>query len=289
MTAATIVVMTAVMTAGMTVAVTTVMIWMSPASSVRRQGNRLLTMDSLDPRTRPVRKVFTTRAGGVSPSPYDSFNLGDHVGDDPDHVAANRARLAGIIGLDPSRVVYMEQIHSNTVTVIDQPPTDGGPIEATDALVTTQRELALAVLVADCVPVLLSDTDAGVIAAVHAGRMGARNGIMKKTVETMVGLGATPINIHALMGAAASGKHYEVPEQMARDVEAKLPGSLTRTTKGTTGLDIRAGLLRQLLALGVQMIDSDPRCTIEDEDFFSYRRQGTTGRQAGVIWLPEVV
>ncbi|BAC18859.1 conserved hypothetical protein [Corynebacterium efficiens YS-314] len=248
-----------------------------------------MPMDSLDPRTRPVRKVFTTRAGGVSPSPYDSFNLGDHVGDDPDHVAANRARLAGIIGLDPNRVVYMEQIHSNTVTVIDQPPADGGPVEATDALVTTQRDLALAVLVADCVPVLLSDTDAGVIAAVQAGRMGARNGIMEKTVETMVGLGATPVNIHALMGAAASGKHYEVPEQMARDVEAKLPGSLTRTTRGTTGLDIRAGLLRQLLALGVQMIDSDPRCTIEDEDFFSYRRQGTTGRQAGVIWLPEMV
>lgn len=289
MTAGTTAAMTAGTIAVMTTAVTTAMIWMSPASSVRREGNRLVPMDSLDPRTRPVRKVFTTRAGGVSPSPYDSFNLGDHVGDDPDHVAANRARLAGIIGLDPNRVVYMEQIHSNTVTVIDQPPADGGPVEATDALVTTQRDLALAVLVADCVPVLLSDTDAGVIAAVHAGRMGARNGIMEKTVETMVGLGATPVNIHALMGAAASGKHYEVPEQMARDVEAKLPGSLTRTTRGTTGLDIRAGLLRQLLALGVQMIDSDPRCTIEDEDFFSYRRQGTTGRQAGVIWLPEVV
>ena len=243
-------------------------------------------MDSLDPRTRPVRKVFTTRAGGVSPSPFDSFNLGDHVGDDPAHVAANRQRLSDIIGLDNNRVIYMEQIHSNTVTVVDGPTADGGPIEATDALVTTRRELALAVLVADCVPVLLSDTHAGVIAAVHAGRMGARNGIVKKTVEKMVELGATPANIHALMGAAASGDNYEVPEAMAHDVEAKLPGSLTRTAKGTTGIDVRAGLLRQLLSLGVQMIDSDPRCTIEDEDFFSYRRQGTTGRQAGVVWLP---
>lgn len=244
-------------------------------------------MDSLDPRTRPVRKVFTTRAGGVSQSPYASFNLGDHVGDDPEHVSANRARLAEIIGLDHNRVVYMEQIHSNTVTVVDG-PTDGIPIDATDALVTTQRELALAVLVADCVPVLLSDTEAGVIAAVHAGRMGARNGIIKKTVEKMVELGATPANIHALMGAAASGKRYEVPGDMARDVEARLPGSLTKTTTGSTGLDIRAGLLRQLLSLGVQLIDSDPRCTIEDEDFFSYRREGTTGRQAGVVWLPAV-
>ncbi len=243
-------------------------------------------MDSLDPRTRPVRKVFTTRAGGVSLSPFESFNLGDHVGDDPDSVAANRARLADIIGLDRTRVVYMEQIHSNTVTVVDSANDDGTPIETTDALVTTQRELALAVLVADCVPLLLSDTEAGVIAAVHAGRMGARNGIVKKTVKKMVELGATPVNIHALMGAAASGKNYEVPEQMAHDVEAKLPGSIAATRRGTTGLDIRAGLLRQLLSLGVQSIDSDPRCTIADEDFFSYRREGRTGRQAGVVWLP---
>lgn len=244
-------------------------------------------MDSLDPRNRPVRKVFTTRAGGVSQSPYASFNLGDHVGDDPQAVASNRNSLANIIGLSPDKVVYMEQIHSNTVTVIDEAPADGQAVEATDALVTTQRGLALAVLVADCVPVLLSDTDAGVIAAVHAGRMGARNGIVAKTIAKMEELGAKPSRIHALMGAAASGANYEVPEAMARDVEAKLPGSIARTTKGTTGLDIRAGLLRQMLSLGVQMIDSDPRCTIEDEDLFSYRREGTTGRQAGVVWLPK--
>ncbi|QYR16738.1 peptidoglycan editing factor PgeF [Corynebacterium glutamicum] len=244
-------------------------------------------MDSLDPRNRPVRKVFTTRAGGVSQSPYASFNLGDHVGDDPQAVASNRNRLADIIGLSPDKVVYMEQIHSNTVTVIDEAPADGQAVEATDALVTTQRGLALAVLVADCVPVLLSDTDAGVIAAAHAGRMGARNGIVAKTIAKMEELGAKPSRIHALMGAAASGANYEVPEAMARDVEAKLPGSIARTTKGTTGLDIRAGLLRQMLSLGVQMIDSDPRCTIEDEDLFSYRREGTTGRQAGVVWLPK--
>lgn len=244
-------------------------------------------MDSLDPRNRPVRKVFTTRAGGVSQSPYASFNLGDHVGDDPQAVASNRNRLADIIGLSLDKVVYMEQIHSNTVTVIDEAPADGQAVEATDALVTTQRGLALAVLVADCVPVLLSDTDAGVIAAVHAGRMGARNGIVAKTIAKMEELGAKPSRIHALMGAAASGANYEVPEAMARDVEAKLPGSIARTTKGTTGLDIRAGLLRQMLSLGVQMIDSDPRCTIEDEDLFSYRREGTTGRQAGVVWLPK--
>ncbi|MEJ5998603.1 peptidoglycan editing factor PgeF [Corynebacterium sp. H130] len=233
---------------------------------------------------RPVRKVFTNRAGGVSASPYESFNLGDHVGDDPAAVAANRQRLAHVLELPEDRLVWMEQIHSPNVTVVDGPCDQ--PVEATDALVTTQRQLALVVLTADCVPLLLSDDEAGVVAAVHAGRMGARNGIVRKTVEKMVELGARPAKIHALMGAAASGKNYEVPEAMANDVEARLPGSKVRTTKGTWGLDIRAGLIRQLLSLGVQAIDSDPRCTIDDESFFSYRREGTTGRQAGIVWLP---
>ncbi|WP_080794091.1 peptidoglycan editing factor PgeF [Corynebacterium pacaense] len=244
-------------------------------------------MDSLDPRSRPVRKVFTTRAGGVSRAPYDSFNLGDHVGDDPADVLSNRKRLASVIGIPAERVVYMEQIHSNTVTVVTGPTPGSEAVPATDSLVTTERGLALAVLVADCVPVLMSDTVAGVIAAVHAGRMGARNAIVARTVTTMVELGATPANIHVLMGAAASGRNYEVPEAMALDVESRLPGSRTTTDRGTAGLDIRAGLIRQLLGLGVRAIDADPRCTIEDGEFFSHRRQGTTGRQAGVIWMPE--
>lgn len=234
---------------------------------------------------RPVRKVFTNRAGGVSAAPFNSFNLGDRVGDDPASVAANRARLAAVLELAENKLVWMEQIHSPNVTVVSGPQSE--PVEATDALVTTERGLALVVLTADCVPVLLSDTDAGVVAAVHAGRMGARNGIVAKTVAKMVELGATPGRIHALMGAAASGKNYEVPEAMADDVEARLPGSKTKTHAGTAGLDIRAGLIRQLLSLGVTAIDSDPRCTIEDDSFFSFRREGKTGRQAGVVWLTD--
>ncbi|MEJ6014235.1 peptidoglycan editing factor PgeF [Corynebacterium sp. H127] len=233
---------------------------------------------------RPVRKVFTNRAGGVSASPYESFNLGDHVGDNPADVAANRARLARVLELPQERLVWMEQIHSNNVTVVTGPSAD--PVEASDAVVTMQRELALVVLTADCVPLLLSDDHAGVIAAVHAGRMGARNGIVLKTLAAMHDLGAQPQRIHALMGAAASGKNYEVPKAMADDVETKLPGSRVRTAKGTWGIDVRAGLVRQLLSQGVTAIDADPRCTIADESFFSYRREGTTGRQAGVIWLP---
>lgn len=225
--------------------------------------------------------VFTSRAGGASSSPYDSFNLGDHVGDDPGAVAANRARLARVLGLDESRFVWMEQLHTNTVTVVDTP----GLVAATDAVVTREVNLPLCVLVADCVPVLLADHAAGVIAAAHAGRLGARNGIVRKTVEQMVALGATPANIQALMGPAAAGASYELPAEMAADVDKHLPGSLTQTRKGTPGVDIRAGLVRQLLSMGVTHVDADPRDTVTDTDFFSYRRDGVTGRQAGVIWL----
>ncbi|WJZ03153.1 peptidoglycan editing factor PgeF [Corynebacterium freiburgense] len=232
---------------------------------------------------RPVRKVFTTRAGGVSRYPYDSFNLGDHVDDAPEAVRANRARLARVLGLPETNIVWMEQLHTNTVTVVSEPQAQ--PVEATDALVTTTKGLALAVLTADCVPVLLSDTEAGVVAAVHAGRIGARNGIVEKTVQAMLGLGAKPYQIHALLGPAASGARYEVPEAMAEDVEKHLPGARVTTKQGTSGLDIRKGIIRQLLALGVMAIDADPRCTIEDEAMFSYRRDGKTGRQAGLVWL----
>ena len=230
--------------------------------------------------------VFTSRAGGVSAAPYDSFNLGTHVGDDATDVAANRARLAQILGLPEERFVWMEQLHTNTVTLVDGP--SATPVEATDALVTKEKNLALCVLVADCTPVLLSDHTAGVIGAAHAGRMGARNGIVKNTVEAMVGLGAEPSRIQVLLGPAAAGNSYEVPEGMALDVEKHLPGSRTRTTKGTPGIDVRAGLVRQLMSLGVTPIDADPRDTITDTDFFSHRREGVTGRQAGVIWMPNV-
>lgn len=233
--------------------------------------------------SRPVRMVFTSRAGGASASPYDSFNLAEHVGDDPAAVRANRERLAGILGLPAEDFVWMEQLHTNTVTVVDGPQAE--PVPATDALVTTQVGLALCALVADCTPVLLSDHAAGVIGAVHAGRMGARNGIVTRTVAQMVKLGAKPANIQALLGPAAAGESYEVPAAMAADVEAHLPGSATTTAKGTPGLDIRAGIVRQLMSVGVTHIDADPRDTITDEAFFSHRREGTTGRQAGVIWL----
>ncbi|AHK32385.1 hypothetical protein OPAG_05928 [Rhodococcus opacus PD630] len=230
-----------------------------------------------------VRRVVTTRAGGLSVAPYDTFNLGDHVGDDPAAVEANRRRLADSIGVAFDHLVWMEQIHSRNVTVVDG-PTDV-PVPATDALVTTVPGLALATLSADCVPVLLSDDEAGVIAAVHAGRIGARIGIVPRVLDVMVEQGARVDRIGAFLGPAASGRQYEVPAAMQADVEKFLPGSAIRTVKGTPGLDLRAGLRKQLLDAGVAGVAEDPRCTIEDQTLFSHRRQAPTGRLAAVIWM----
>ncbi|MGL4306945.1 MAG: peptidoglycan editing factor PgeF [Mycobacteriaceae bacterium] len=230
-----------------------------------------------------IRRVITTRNGGVSESPYDSFNLAFHVGDDPQAVQVNRNRLAHSLGLESDQLVWMDQIHGRTITVVSG--RSSGPVEATDALVTAQPGLALAVLTADCVPVLLSDADAGVIAAVHAGRIGARIGIIPKVLEQMKLLGADLRKIGAFLGPAASGRQYEVPFAMQKDIEEWLPGSSAKTVKGTPGLDIRAGIRRQLEAYGVRAIYQDPRCTIEDKTLFSHRRGAPTGRIASIIWM----
>ena len=230
-----------------------------------------------------IRRVTTTRAGGVSGPPFDTFNLGDHVGDDPAAVAANRSRLAAAVGLGPDRVVWMNQVHGDRVEVVDEPR--DGAVEDTDALVTSTPRLALAVVTADCVPVLLADARAGVAAAVHAGRVGAQLGVVARTVEAMLALGAHVEDMSALLGPAVSGRNYEVPAAMADDVEATLPGSRTTTAAGTPGLDLRAGIACQLKDLGVTAIDIDPRCTVADTTLFSHRRDAPTGRLASLVWM----
>lgn len=230
-----------------------------------------------------VRRVTTTRSGGVSAPPYESFNLGDHVGDAPAAVAANRNRLAAAIGLPADRVVWMNQVHGVHVEVVDAPRCE--PFDDTDALVTSAPRLALAVITADCVPVLLSDARAGVIGAAHAGRIGAADGVVLRTVEGMLAAGAHAPDISVLLGPAVSGPNYEVPEEMAADVEARLPGSRTTTPNGNPALDLRAGIARQLVAAGITAIAIDPRCTVEDPALFSHRRGAPTGRLASVVWM----
>jgi len=219
----------------------------------------------------------------VSRSPFDSFNLGDHVGDDPAAVAANRDRLASAIGLRPDHVVWMNQVHGDHVEVVGSPRFD--PVDATDALVTGESGLALAVVTADCVPVLLADARAGVVGAAHAGRVGAAKGVVLRTVEAMVAAGAHIADISALLGPAVSGPNYEVPGEMAADVEASLPGSRTTTVRGTPGLDLRAGIARQLIDAGITAVDIDPRCTVADPALFSHRRDAPTGRLASLVWI----
>jgi YfiH family protein len=233
-----------------------------------------------------IRRVTTTRAGGVSVPPFDTFNLGDHVGDDPSAVNTNRKRLTAALGLGESAVVWMNQVHGDHVVVVDGASEAGsGVVDKTDALVTTTPRLALAVVTADCVPVLLGDARAGVVAAAHAGRVGAQKGVVARTVEAMVRLGAHVDDISALLGPAVSGRNYEVPEEMASAVEASLPGSRTTTSRGTPGLDLRAGIARQLTALGVTAVDIDPRCTVDDRNLFSHRRDAPTGRLASLVWM----
>jgi YfiH family protein len=222
----------------------------------------------------------------VSKAPFGTFNLGDHVGDDPAAVAANRARLASALGRRAARGVWMNQVHGDRVEVVDGPQSAaaGGGV-GTDALVTRTPRLALAVVTADCVPVLMADARAGVIAAVHAGRVGAQRGVVARAVEAMLGLGARAGDISVLLGPAVSGRNYEVPAVMADEVEAALPGSRTTTAAGTPGLDLRAGIACQLKDLGVKAIDVDPRCTVADSTLFSHRRDAPTGRLASLVWM----
>jgi hypothetical protein len=230
-----------------------------------------------------IRRVLTSRSGGHSAAPYDSFNLGGAVGDDPAAVSANRGRLAGELGLSTDRLVWMDQVHGAEVVAVDGPRPGG--VVGTDGLVTTTRGLGLVVLVADCVPILLADVDAGVVGVAHAGRPGAAAGIGQRAVVAMTEAGARPESLEVLLGPAICGRCYEVPPQMQADVEARLPGSACSTAAGTSGLDLRAGLARILVEAGVGRVTVDPRCTAEDPELYSYRRDGVTGRQAGVAWI----
>jgi len=229
-----------------------------------------------------VQYLFTDRKGGVSAPPFSSLNLGRRVGDDPAAVAENRARLTARLG--GARPVFMQQIHSATVRTIGGDGL-GEDVAQTDGLVTDRPGIALAVLAADCVPILAFDEEAAVIGVAHAGRLGSAAGIGAELVAAMTGLGADAHRMTLILGPAVCGRCYEVPDAMRDEVDASLPGSATVTRSGSPALDLRAGLAAQLAALGVCDVRTDPRCTMEDPTLFSHRRDARTGRQAGVIWL----
>lgn len=226
-----------------------------------------------------VSMAFTDRSGGRSRPPYGELNLATHVGDDARHVAANRALVAEAIAVPAERVVVADQVHGRAVVQVDG-PWDRGPASA-DALVSTSTDLALAVLVADCVPVLLAAPAEGVVAVAHAGRPGLAAGVVPAVVAAMRDLGAR--SLVARLGPSVCSRCYEVPLAMREDVAAVAPASRSVTWDGRPSLDIAGGVLGQLAELAVTARQL-PGCTVESAHLFSYRRDGRTGRFAGLVW-----
>ncbi|WP_147916591.1 polyphenol oxidase family protein [Ruania zhangjianzhongii] len=223
--------------------------------------------------------TFTTRAGGLSEDPYASLNLGAGVGDDPAAVARNRGRLAQAAD---APVAFIRQVHGSEVFHWDAqavPPLGEEPVA--DVVVSTTPGTAVAVLVADCVPVLLAGP--GGVAAVHAGRKGVLADVVPTAVAALAEA-EVPVT-HAAIGPAICGRCYEVPDQLRSQAADQLPELWSTTSWGTPALDLAAGVRAQLGDAGITQIDHHPVCTLEDERFFSYRRSGVCGRFAGVARL----
>lgn len=242
--------------------------------------SRPLSPTARAPRHRGARALFTGRDGGVSTGDHASLNLARHVGDDDSAVERNRALLAVEMG---APLVFVDQVHSADVHVL--PSSGEVPVLTADALVTDRRDVALAIMVADCLPVLLSDPEAGVVAVAHAGRQGLLGGVLQNTVQAMQGRGARPERLEVSIGPSICGACYEVPESMREEAAAQLPAARATTSWGTPALDLRAGAVAVLDAAGVprEAIAAEAPCTLEDERFFSYRRSSRTGRFAGVL------
>ncbi len=221
---------------------------------------------------------FTGRSAGRGSGPYAGLNLGGHVGDDAADVEGNRTALAHEIDLPRERLVLMNQVHGADVVEVDGPWTGEPP--AVDGVVTRATDLALAALVADCVPVLLHDARAGVVGAVHAGRPGMLAGIVGRAVAAMRDLGATAVS--ATVGPSVCGRCYEVPADMAQVAARTSAASAARSWSGTPAIDVAAGVVEQLAEAGVA-VQWVPGCSRESGDLYSYRRDGRTGRFAGFV------
>jgi polyphenol oxidase len=236
------------------------------------------------PLTDGVLTLCTSRAGGVSAAPFWSLNLSDGVADAPAAVAENRQRVAAACGLQPDDTAWMRQVHGTDVGYV----TAGSaavPAGQLDAMYTDRPGLALAVLVADCAPVLLADPVAELAGAAHAGREGMAAGVLPALLAAMTAAGAEPARMQALIGPSICGRCYEVPADMRDRVSGVAPAAACLTRAGTPGLDIVAGLRSQLAEAGVGEVSVDSRCTAESAELYSYRRDGRTGRFAALIWL----
>lgn len=224
--------------------------------------------------------AITDRAGGVSQPPYDSLNLGAHVDDDPDAVSRNRTRLAEAFDLEVGDLRFMRQVHGCGVTVVDS-HTDDATREA-DVIITDDPGVALVVLVADCTPILLLDRTDGLAAAVHAGRVGFTTGVVAAALEALAARGAT--ELEAVVGPSVCPRCYEVPDDLREAAAAASPAAYSVSRTGTPAIDVAAGVVDQLQSAGVT-VTWVPGCTREDERLFSHRRDGQSGRFAGVIRL----
>lgn len=226
-----------------------------------------------------VKALQTTRLRGFSDAPYDSLNLGDHVGDAPLVVARNRMLLNTLL---PSEPVWLEQVHGIQVVNADM----AGCLPQADACVSRHRNAVCVVMTADCLPLLLCDTQGGVVGAVHAGWKGLAAGVIEAAVRAM---DVAPGNIIAWLGPAIGRDAFEVGAEVRAAFVDRHPQASAAFVPGQQGkwfADICALAKLRLNALGVTGIYGGGYCTYrERERFFSYRRDGATGRMGTFIWL----
>ncbi len=228
-----------------------------------------------------VKSLMTTRAGGVSEAPWASLNLGDHVGDDPARVAANRTRLRERLPAEPG---WLRQVHSARVVELGR---DTDTEREADASFTRQVGEACAVLTADCLPVLFCDRAGSVVAAAHAGWRGLAGGVLEAAVAAMQ---VPPDQVLAWMGAAIGPQAFEVGDEVREAFVGRHPEAAAafapQPAPGKWLADIYRLARIRLNRIGVQAIHGGGRCTLSETDtFFSYRRDGVTGRMAALIWL----
>jgi YfiH family protein len=237
----------------------------------------------------PVGGVMSTRQGGFSTAPWDELNLGEHVGDDPEAVAANRALFKARIGATP---VYLSQVHGARVVRLSKADTrDGAAITKADASLTTERGIACTVLVADCLPVLVTAPQGSGVAAAHAGWRGLASGVLEATVAALCEAAACkPLQLRAWFGACIGPQRFEVGTDVLRafgaarenpDVDRFRPVS---PNKWHANLALLAH--DRLTRMGLGDLSGANACTVEDPSrFFSYRRDGVTGRMAAAVWI----